>query len=183
MSHPRWSVEAWAQDTAGHVYLLFAKVKNLVASLRTASADEYDEFFDSFANLSLGELTPPEAERCCMGHSAPPVSHNGRMLLPLPDSLVTDVRWRHIPRSISLMCRLRRVNRAWRDYIVTTVEWIALEFTKLDSRGYERFAWRWRGFHRRRTRFERYNIEIGNLNVVLSEPQFPKGNLVWCTGT
>ena len=47
---------------------------------------------------------------------------------------------------------------------------------------YEQFACRWRGRHKYRTRFERYNIEIGNLNVILSEFQFQVGNLVWCIG-
>ena len=48
-----------------------------------------------------------------------------------------------------------------------------MEFTRVDTPGYERFVSQWHGVHRRRTRFERFAIEMGNLNLVLVESRVP----------
>jgi hypothetical protein len=176
---------------------LVHKSEGSFATLWVAPVEEYDDFFDAFAELSLGDDDPrpvasrgsgscsvtPPGSLASVGAVTPPAHvSSGELLPPLPDLIARTALWDalRLPRSISLLYRLRRVNRRWRDFIGTTLEWTALEFTKLDNPGYQRFAWRWRGRHRYRTRYERYNIEIGNLRVVLDEPRLPIGNLEWC---
>lgn len=60
------------------------------------------------------------------------------ILPPLPDIIVIKVLWPKLndPPSISLLYRLRRVNKTWMRLISGTVEWSALEFVKLDNTGY-----------------------------------------------
>ena len=62
----------------------------------------------------------------------------GRTLLPpLSDELVLGRIWPLLHRrvNISLLWRLRRVNRAWKKNVGTTVEWAALEMVRIDSLG------------------------------------------------
>ena len=51
------------------------------------------------------------------------------LLPPLSDELVLRRIWPilHERVNVSLLWRLRRVNRAWREKVGTTVEWAALE--------------------------------------------------------
>ena len=75
--------------------------------------------------------------------------------------------------SISLLYHLQCVSRGWKNFVSKTQQWAALEFTKLDILGYECFAICWCGTHRKRTWFERFIIEMGNLNLVLVEVRVP----------
>ena len=62
----------------------------------------------------------------------------GRTLLPpLSDELVLGRIWPLLHRrvNISLLWRLRKVNRAWKEKVGTTVEWAALEMVRIDSPG------------------------------------------------
>lgn len=210
MSRVRRSVATWARDTSEQLSLwqtivlfllsacvLFVKMKDFVVAIWSKLAEEFENFFHAFASLqeveedpTLGfsaELSPraPPAHGTASSSYVvtPPASPTGELLPMLLDSITRGVLWDKLclPRSISLLYRLRRVNRAWRDFVGTTIEWTALEVTRLDNPGYERFARKWRGSHKRRTRFERYNIEIGNLNVLLSETQRSISGLVWRT--
>lgn len=67
----------------------------------------------------------------------------GRILLPpLSDELVSERVWPHLQKkvNVSLLWRLRRVNRAWREKVGTTLEWATLEMVRLDSPGFLRFV-------------------------------------------
>jgi hypothetical protein len=162
-----------------------------VVALWAGLAEEFEEFFDAFSSVTLGEakgdllydlstiptfgppLVPVTTPPACVTALPTRVTCGGQLLPLLLDSITTGVLWDklRLPHSILLLYRLRRVNKAWHDFVGTTIEWTALEFTKMDNPGYLRFARKWRGRHRYRTRFKRYNIEIGNLNIVLLEPQ------------
>ena len=66
----------------------------------------------------------------------------GRTLLPpLSDELVLSRVWPllHKRVNISLLWRLRRVNRAWKREVGTTIEWAALEMVRVDSPGLLRY--------------------------------------------
>lgn len=60
------------------------------------------------------------------------------LLPPLNDELVLHRIWPLLHRrvNVSLLWRLRRVNRAWKRKVGTTLEWSALEMVRLDSPGY-----------------------------------------------
>ena len=60
------------------------------------------------------------------------------LLPPLSDELVFSQIWPllHKRVNVSLLWRLRRVNRAWKKKVSTTLEWAALEFVRVDSPGY-----------------------------------------------
>ena len=62
------------------------------------------------------------------------------LLPPLNDELVLHRIWPllHKRVNVSLLWRLRRVNRAWKGKVGTTLEWSALEMVRLDSPGYLR---------------------------------------------
>lgn len=63
----------------------------------------------------------------------------GRTLMPpLSDELVLERIWPLLHRkvNISLLWRLRRVNKAWREKVGGTVEWAALEMVRVDSPGF-----------------------------------------------
>ena len=65
----------------------------------------------------------------------------GTLLPPLDDELVVREIWPllHKRVNVSLLWRMRRVNRAWRDRVGTTVEWTALEVVRVDAPGYLRY--------------------------------------------
>ncbi|KAG0572661.1 hypothetical protein KC19_VG114700 [Ceratodon purpureus] len=85
-----------------------------------------------------------------------------------------------------MIYRLRRLNRQWRSFVDTTVEWNALQFTQRDTPGYKRFASfqvaQLRGRFRQLTRRERFSAELKNFHTVLNEPRFPISNLQWNIG-
>ena len=67
----------------------------------------------------------------------------GKTLLPpLSDELVLERVWPHLHKrvNISVLWRLRRVNRAWKVKVGTTLEWAALEMVRLDSPGFLRLV-------------------------------------------
>jgi len=59
------------------------------------------------------------------------------LLPPLNDELVLSHIWPRLHRrvNISLLWRLRRVSRAWKEGVGTTREWAALEMVRLDRPG------------------------------------------------
>ena len=63
------------------------------------------------------------------------------LLPPLSDELVLSRIWPllHKRVNVSLLWRLRRVNRAWKEKVGTTVEWAALEMVRVDSPGFLQF--------------------------------------------
>ena len=110
------------------VCLLWAKIQELFSTIQ-APVEEYDEFFDSFASLSIDNArTVPR-----VGCTTPPVSENSGLLPLIPDLVTTIIVWNKLcSPSISLLYRLRCVSRGWKNYVSTTQEWAALEFTKLN---------------------------------------------------
>ena len=146
------------------------KIQELFSTIQ-APIEEYDEFFDSFASLSLDDAsTIPK-----VGCTIPPVSENSKLLPLILDPMSTTTIWNKLrsPSSILLLYHLRRMSKGWKNFVSTTQEWTALEFTKLDTPRYEHFAARWRRIYCRIIWFERFTIEMGNLNLMLSEAQVP----------
>ena len=93
----------------------------------------------------------------------------GTLLPPLDDKLVLRRIWPllHKRVNVSLLWRLRRVNRVWREKVGTTVEWAALEMVRLDSPGYLRyFADR---SERQPSLHERVESELSAFTILLSE--------------
>ena len=97
------------------------------------------------------------------------LSGEATLLPPLSDELVFLHIWPllHQRVNVSLLWRLRRVNRAWKKKVGTTLEWAALEFVRIDSPGYLRFL-RNRGERRPPLR-ERVERELQSLIVLLAE--------------
>lgn len=62
------------------------------------------------------------------------------LLPPLSDELVLSRIWPllHKRVNVSLLWRLRRVKRAWKRKVGTTVEWAALEMVRVDLPGFLR---------------------------------------------
>ena len=91
------------------------------------------------------------------------------LLPPLDDELVSSRIWplMHKRVNVSLLWRLRRVNRAWRERVGSSVEWAALEVVRLNSPGYLRLLAE-RG-ERRPSMQERVEGEIRMLTILLSE--------------
>lgn len=81
--------------------------------------------------------------------SAHPVSERNQegeieertLLPPLSDELVLGRIWPFLHRrvDISLLWRLRRVNRAWRGKVAGSLEWAALEVVRVDTPGLTRY--------------------------------------------
>ena len=59
-----------------------------------------------------------------------------RLLPPLSDEIVLTRIWPLLHRevNVSLLWRLRRVSRAWKGSVGTTLEWAAFEVVRVDSR-------------------------------------------------
>lgn len=93
----------------------------------------------------------------------------GTLLPPLGDKLVIARIWPllHERVNVSLLWRLRRVNRAWKEMVGTTLEWAALEMVRLDSPGYLRtLAER----HQRRPPLQdRVRCELNAFTILLAE--------------
>ena len=91
------------------------------------------------------------------------------LLPPLSDELVFLHIWPllHERVNVSLLWGLRRVNRAWKRKVGTTLEWAALEFVRVDSPGYLRLL-RSKG-ERRPPLWERVERELCSLVVLLAE--------------
>ena len=119
------------------VCLLFVKIQALFGSIR-APDKEYSKFFDSFSSLSLDKAEDVPL----MIEESPPVAENGRLLLLSPDEITTRSLWDklQVPLSILLLYRLQRVSRGWQNFVGSMQEWAALEFTRVDTPCYERFA-------------------------------------------
>ena len=64
-----------------------------------------------------------------------------KLLPPLSDEIVLTRIWPLLHRNvnISLLWRLRRVNRTWKESVATTLEWAALEIVRVDTLGYIRY--------------------------------------------
>jgi hypothetical protein len=91
------------------------------------------------------------------------------LLPPLDDELVLRQIWPllHKRVNVSLLWRMRRVSRAWRERVGTTVEWAALEVVRVDAPGYLRYL----AEHgeRRPSLQERVETELEALTRLLSE--------------
>ena len=63
------------------------------------------------------------------------------LLPPLSDELVLTRIWPllHQRVNVSLLWRLRRVNRAWKGKVSNSLEWAALEMVRVDSPGFIRY--------------------------------------------
>lgn len=203
MSRHRRPVQSWVSETADRsslwesflhfllsLVVLVKKVKEFLSS--ELPEEDLDDFYDSFATLSLGdpadgrEATPQTAG----SRRTPSYSPTLHILTPmLPDEVIHDHLWHALncPPSISLLRRLRGLNRAWRDYLGTTLEWTALEFTRMDTPGYARFIARHQQTTGQQLRYstqgERFKMEIGHFRAVLEEPLFPVHDLQWCIGS
>ena len=66
------------------------------------------------------------------------------LLPPLSDEFVLSQIWPLLHRrvNISLLWRLRRVNKAWRGKVGTSIEWAALEMVRVDAPGLVRYLGR-----------------------------------------
>ena len=102
------------------------------------------------------------------------------LLPPLDDELVLGRIWPllHQRVNVSLLWRLRRVNRAWREQVSTTVEWAALEMVRVDTPGFLRNLAE-RG-ERRPSLQKRVENEVEAFKLLLSEhwwsvPRRPEG--------
>lgn len=160
--------------------------------------EEDEQFYDSFAVMNLDEFSLESSLELI----APPVSSArtlpassdssdpgcGNLLPQLPNSILRGYVWAKLMRMnpISMLQRLRRVNQAWKQMVESTVEWSALEFTRLDAPGYHCYATeqarRWWVRFRKCDRKERFVNEMKHIQSILEEPRYPMYNLVWCVG-
>ena len=91
-------------------------------------------------------------------------------LIPqLSDEVVISQIWPLLHRkvNISLLWRLRRVNRAWKETVARSLEWTALEIVRIDTPGYVRYL-ELRG-ERRPSLRERVEDELSSISRLLSE--------------
>lgn len=91
------------------------------------------------------------------------------LLPPLNDDLVLGRIWPLLHRrvNVSLLWRLRRVNRAWREKVAGSLEWAALEIVRVDTPGLTRYLMERR--ERRPSLRERVEDELRSISVLLSE--------------
>lgn len=101
-------------------------------------------------------------------------SHRGErekvtLLPPLSDQLVLSKVWSllHKQVNVSLLWRLRRVNKAWKRSVSNSLEWAALEMVRVDSPGYLRYLRERR--ERRPSLLERVESEKRLIAVLLAE--------------
>ena len=96
------------------------------------------------------------------------------LLPPLSDEFVFSRIWPllHQRVNISLLWRLRRVNKAWRGKVGTSLEWTALEMVRVDAPGLARYLAQ-KG-ERRPSLRERVESEIKSFVMLLDErlPEF-----------
>ena len=96
-------------------------------------------------------------------------SEERTLLPPLSDELVLGRIWPllHKRVNVSLLWRLRRVSRSWKEKVGTTVEWAALEMVRVDSPGYLQYL---SARHESRPPLrERVEDELAALSVLLAE--------------
>lgn len=91
------------------------------------------------------------------------------LLPPLSDELVLTQIWPllHQRVDVSLLWRLRRVNRSWKREVGTTLEWAALEMVRIDAPGLTRFLERCG--ERRPSLRDRVESELSSFAVLLAE--------------
>lgn len=91
------------------------------------------------------------------------------LLPPLTDELVLTQIWPRLHKrvNVSLLWRLRRVNKVWREKVNLTLEWSALELVRVDSMGFLRLISE-RGERRPPLR-ERVESELKFLALLLDE--------------
>lgn len=109
-----------------------------------------------------GKCVEEETSRRC-------TESDGTLLSRLPDGLVRAVIWPMMFKkpSPSLLFRLRRVSRCWRDFEGAQLEWQALIFVRLDQPGF--FQYLARNDIARPSLTSRLQFEIECLRVLLSE--------------
>lgn len=92
-----------------------------------------------------------------------------KLLPPLSDEIVLNQIWPCLHRevNISLLWRRRRVSKAWKESVGTTLEWTALEVVRVDTPGYIQYL-RGRG-ERRASLRERVKDELRAITRLLSE--------------
>ena len=91
------------------------------------------------------------------------------LLPPLSDELVYRRVWPLLHRKVdvSLLWRLRRVSRAWKESVATSLEWAALEIVRVDAPGYLQYL---RDRHECPPSLqERVEDELRSISVLLSE--------------
>ena len=101
----------------------------------------------------------------------------GTLLPPLTDELVLTRIWPllHQRVNVSLLWRLRRVNRAWREKVSTTLKWTALEWVRVDSPGFLQLISERR--ERRPALRDRVESELRNFAILVEE------DLEWYSAT
>lgn len=195
------SVRAWVHEAGNRTSLWEAFVNFLLAFFvlvrkireflsMELPEEELDDFYDSFASLSLSDSDDDDAgsfrQQSFVQHPTPSSSQY-TLTNVLPDAVVRGPVWTALnsPPLISLLRRLHRVNSAWRSFTAETVVWAALEFVRLDTPRYARFVERERRVHgqnlRYKTRGERFGLELNHFRAILDEPQIPIFTLTWCT--
>lgn len=91
------------------------------------------------------------------------------LLPPLSDEIVLARIWPllHQRVNISLLWRLRRVNRAWRESVAQSLEWAALEMVRVDTPGFVQYL---EERHEQRPSLrERVEDELRSISKLLSE--------------
>ncbi|KAL3693253.1 hypothetical protein R1sor_006904 [Riccia sorocarpa] len=94
-----------------------------------AEVNDIDEFFDCWEFA----LTGPDDESSREGletEQARP-SATGKLIPGLPDDLVAVQIW---PLIVSSFSEMRHVNRDWRSFVTTSLEWLAMEVVRLSER-------------------------------------------------
>lgn len=91
------------------------------------------------------------------------------LLPPLSDELVLSRIWPRLHQrvNVSLLWRLRRVSRAWKGKVGTSMEWAALEMVRVDAPGITRYL-EMKG-ERHLTLRERVESELDSLAVLFRE--------------
>lgn len=91
------------------------------------------------------------------------------LLPPLSDQIVLSKVWPllHERVNVSLLWRLRRVNKAWKRSVSNSLEWAALEMVRVDSPGFLRYLRERR--ERRPSLQERVESERRLIAVLLAE--------------
>ncbi|KAG0618880.1 hypothetical protein M758_4G098100 [Ceratodon purpureus] len=189
MSRPRRPVQSWVRERAEctslweaflhfllSLFVLLRKVRDFLSS--EVSDDEIENFQDAFATLSLEEQVPEEGEDIPpqLTESRVTPSYTADSSSSSPNANVRDRLWRALnsPPTIAQLDRLCGLSLPWREYMNTTLEWTALEFTRMDTPGYIAYIDRHQrsmGLRMRyRTLRERFQMELDHFRTVLEEP-------------
>lgn len=91
------------------------------------------------------------------------------LLQPLSDEIVLDQIWPllHQRVNVSLLWRLRRVSRAWKESVARSLEWSALEIVRIDTPGFVRYLEQ--HCERRPSLRERVEDELKSISELLKE--------------